>query len=222
MKRTIVGLAIFALAAGTLLSQSINLKIGVFVPRLDSDLWRINMENLTIAKSDLVNVTYGGEYEGYLSRNFSVALEIGGYAKTLYAQYRDYEHADGSPIYQNVSLRIVPVEAALKYYPAGHRHRLNPFVGLGGGLYVWTYQQFGEFVRFPELTTQEGFAETRRVALGLVGRAGMVYRFQPRLGVSLEGKYQHLQGRLSEYFQDFEPLDMSGFSVNAGIQYYFD
>lgn len=222
MKPTIVALAILALASATLFSQSINLKIGVFVPRLDSDLWQINMENLTFGKSDLVNVTYGGEYEGYLSRNLSVALEIGGYSRSVYAQYRDYEHADGSPIRQNISLRIVPVEAALKYYPFSHRQRLNPFVGLGGGLYIWTYQQFGEFVLFPELTVREGFAETRRVALGLIGRAGLVYRFQPRLGVSLEGKYQHLQGRLSEYFQDFEPLDMSGFSVNAGIQYYFD
>lgn len=221
MKRTVICFAIFVLASGMLVSQSINLKIGVFVPQLDSDLWRINMENLTLAKSDLVNVVYGGEYEGYLNRNLSFTLEIGGYSKTIYAQYRDYEREDGSPIFQNVSLRIVPVEAGVKFYPAGHRGRLNPFVGLGGGLYVWTYQQFGEFINFQDMSVSEGFAETRRFALGLHARAGLVYRFQSRLGVSLEGKYQYLKGRLSENFEDFEPLDMSGFAVNAGIQFFF-
>jgi outer membrane protein W len=222
MKRIAVWLAVSGLMSGLLFSQSIHLKIGLFIPELQSDLWSVNRENLTFERSDMVNVVYGGEYEFYFNRLFSLSLEVGSYAKTVFAQYRDYEFEDGTPISQNISLRIVPVEANLKYHPLGHRNRLNPYVGIGAGVYAWTYQQFGNFINFEDDSISEGFAETRRFAFGLNGRAGVAYRFQQRLGILLEGKYHYLQGKLSRNFEGFEPLDMSGFLINAGIMFYFD
>lgn len=222
MKRIAVCLAVFGLMSGLLGSQSIHLKIGLFIPELKSDLWTINQENLTFERSDMVNVVYGGEYEFYIDRHLSLSLEVGSYAKTVYAQYRDYEFEDGRPIFQNISLRIVPVEANLKLYPMGNRNRFNPYVGIGAGVYAWTYQQSGYFINFEDDSISEGFAETQRFAFGLNGRAGLTYRFQQRLGVILEGKYQYLQGKLSRNFEGFDPLDMSGFLIQAGVMFYFD
>jgi hypothetical protein len=222
MKRMAVWLAVFGLMSGILCSQSIHLKIGLFVPRLQSDLWEISQENLTFERSDMVNVVYGGEYEFYLNRNFSLAAEVSSYAKTVYAQYRDYEFEDGTPIFQNITLRLVPVEAGLKFYPMGHRNRINLFIGAGAGVYAWTYQQSGYFINFQNDSISEGFAETRRFAFGLNSRIGLAFRFQQRLGFSLEGKYQYLRGKLSRNFEGFDPLDMSGFLVNAGVTLYFN
>jgi outer membrane protein W len=222
MKRIAVWLAGFGLMSGLLGSQSIHLKIGLFIPALQSDLWTINQENLTFDRADMVNVVYGGEYELYIARRFSLSAEVGGYAKTVYAQYRDYEFEDGSPIFQTITLRVVPVEANLKYYPIGHRNRLNPYAGIGAGVYAWTYQQSGDFINFEDNSISAGLAETRRFAFGLNGRLGLAYRFQQRLGILLEGKYQYLQGKLSRNFEGFEPLDMSGFLIHAGVTFYFD
>jgi len=221
MKRIAVCLAIFGLLSGLLGSQSINMKIGLFIPELRSDLWEINLENLTFDRPDMVSVVYGAEYEFYLNRYLSLAAEVSSYAKTVYAQYREYEFADGSPIFQNISLRIVPVEASLKLYPMGNRNRLNLFIGAGAGVYAWTYQQSGNFINFEDDSVSKGFAETRRFAFGLNSRIGLSYRFQQRLGLSLEGKYQYLQGKLSRNFEGFDPLDMSGLTVNAGIMFFF-
>lgn len=220
MKRIAILLVALGLGSGMLSSQSVNLKIGLFVPRMQSDLWETNMENLTFSRSDMVNAYYAGEFEYYFTRYASFSAEIGSYARTVYAQYLDYTYENGSPISQNISLRIVPIEANLKYYPLGHRSRFFPFIGGGVGVYAWTYQQWGEFINFEDGSVKEGFAETRRFAFGLNGRVGLGFRFHPRLAVALEGKYQHLRGRLSGYFQGFEPLDMGGFSANASVNLY--
>ncbi len=84
MKRMAVWLAVMCLGAGALFSQSVNLKIGLFVPQMRSDLWDINLENLTFGRSDMVNAYYGGEYEFYFDRHASFSVEIGSYTRTLY------------------------------------------------------------------------------------------------------------------------------------------
>jgi hypothetical protein len=209
------------LASGLLLPQSVNMKIGVFIPQMRSDLWEINLENLTFSRADMVNAYYGAAYESFLNRRSSFTLEFGSYNKTVYAQYRDYVYENGDPIYQDISLRIVPIEAGFNFYPSGHRRVLNPFIGVCAGIYAWTYQQMGDFINFTDDSINEGFAETKRIGFGFSGRAGFVYRFMANVAFGLEGKYQYLRGRLSEYFEGFEPLDMGGFSVNASLNIFF-
>jgi len=221
MKRMTIWLAVFGLGSGILVSQSMNLKIGLFVPQLQSDLWDINVENLAFSKSDMVNAYYGAEYETYLGRHTSFSLEIGTYNRTVYSQYRDYTYQNGAPINQNISLRLTPIEANIKVYPLGHRYMVFPFIGAGAGLCLWTYQQWGDFINFEDDSINEGFAETKTVSFGFNGRLGLVFRFNSRLALALEGKYQYLKGRLSGYFQDFDLLDLSGFTANLSLNVYF-
>jgi hypothetical protein len=221
MKRMAIWLTVFGLGSGILLSQSVNLKIGLFVPRMQSDLWDINLENLAFSKSDMVNAYYGAEYEMYLNRYTSFSLEIGSYARTVYSKYRDYTFQNGDPIFQNISLRLTPVEANFKVYPLGHRSRVFPFFGAGAGVYAWTYRQSGDFINFEDNSINNGVAETKTFSIGFNGRLGLVFRFHPRVALALEGKYQYLKGRLSGYFEDFELLDLGGFSANVGVNIYF-
>ena len=221
MKRIAFFLAAFSLAYGCLFSQSINLKIGLFLPQLKSDLWETNMHNLTFAKPDMINTYYGGEFEFSLNRFTTVSFELGSYNRNIEAEYRDYTYENGSPIYQFLSLRLTPIEFNLKYYPLGHRGSVFPFIGAGAGICAWVYQQSGAFINFEDDTISEGFAETRRFALGVNGRVGLVFRFQSRLALALEGKYTYMRGRLSEYFQGFDPIDLGGFTVSASVNVYF-
>jgi len=221
MKRMAIWLIVVGLASGMLISQSVNLKVGLFVPRMQSDLWDINVENLAFAKSDMMNAYYGAEYEVYLNPLSSFSLEIGSYAKTVYSQYRDYTYQNDDPIFQNITLRLTPMEANFKIYPLGRRYRISPFFGVGAGVYAWTYQQWGDFINFEDDTVNEGFAETKTFSFGFNGRLGIVIRFHSRLALALEGKYQYLKGRLSGYFEDFDLLDLGGFTANFGVNIYF-
>lgn len=220
MKRMAIWLVVFGLGSGILVSQSINLKIGLFVPGLRSDLWEDNLENLEFAKSDMMNVYYGVEYEAYLNRYTSFSLEIGSYSRSVYSYYKDYTFQNDDPIFQNISLRLTPIEANFKFYPLGHRYRVFPFFGAGAGLYAWTYQQWGNFINFEDDSIYEGFAETKTVSVGFNGRIGLVFRFYSRVALALEGKYQYLKGRLSRFFEGFELLDLGGFTANLSVNIY--
>lgn len=220
MKRMIMAILVFGLGSGILLSQSINFKIGFFSPALQSDLWQDNRHNLAFNTADMLDTYYGAEYEVFLNRTISFSLEVGSYAKDVYTLYRDYTHEDDSPIFQNISLRITPMEANIKIYPLGHRTVFFPYFGAGAGLYAWTYQQYGEFIIFPDAYIEEGFAETKTFSFGFNGRAGLVYRFLPRVALAVEGKYQYLRGRLSAYFEGFDALDLGGITATLGINVY--
>jgi hypothetical protein len=222
MKRMAICLAVYGLGTGILLSQSLSLKIGLFSPRLQSDLWQINQENLGIQKSDMINAYYSGEYEVYLSRHASFSLEIGSYKRNVDSQYRAYTYENGDPIYQSISLRLTPIEANLKWYPMGHRYKFFPFIGAGVGAYAWTYQQWGDFINFEDGSIREGFAQTQTFSFGWNGRIGLVFRFMSQLALELEGKYQYVKGRLSRDFEGFTLLDLGGFTANIGITYYFN
>lgn len=191
------------------------------MPSLQSDLWEDNMGNLAFNKADLSGAYYGAEYEFFLNRYTSFSVEIGRYNKNVYTQYKDYTFEDNSPIFQNISLRITPIEANLKFYPLGRRQVIFPYFGAGAGLYAWTYQQWGDFIIFPAGDIEEGFAETKTFSFGFNGRAGLVYRFHPSVALAFEGKYQYLRGRLSGYFEGFERLDLGGISATFGVNIYF-
>jgi len=217
MKRTILMLLVLGLGSGILFSQSINFKIGLFSPSLQSDLWEDNMNNLAFNKTDMLDTYYGAEYEFFLNRIASFSVEIGKYSKEIYSEYKDYTFADDSPIFQNIYLSVTPIEANIKLYPFGHRRVFFPFLGVGVGLYAWTYQQWGDFVIFPDLDIQEGFAETKTFSFGFNARAGLVLRFHHRFAFALEGKYQYVRGQLSGSFEGFEMLDLGGLTATAGI-----
>jgi hypothetical protein len=213
-------LLVLGLGSGVLLSQSINLKMGLFIPSLQSDLWEDNMRNLAFNKGDMLNSYYGAEFEVFLNRYTSFSLEIGSYTKDISTQYKDYTYQDGSPIFQNISLRITPIETNIKLYPMGHSHLVFPYFGAGVGLYAWTYQQWGDFVIFPAGDIVEGFAETRTFSFGFNGRVGLVLLFHPRVALAVEGKYQYLRGRLSGYFEGFDLLDLGGITATFGVNIY--
>jgi hypothetical protein len=220
MKRTIMLLLVLGLGSGILLSQSINLKIGLFMPSLRSDLWEDNMQNLAFNRSDMIKAYFGAEFEVFFSRYASFSLEIGSYNKNIHTQYKDYTYQDNSPVFQNISLRIIPIEANIKFYPLGRRYMVFPYFGAGAGLYAWTYQQWGDFIIFPAGDIVEGFAETKTSSFGFNGRAGLVFRFHPRVALAVEGKYQYLRGRLSGYFEGFDLLDLGGITATVGVNIY--
>lgn len=197
--------------------QSFNLKVGAFYPDMESDLWATNLENLAFDKDDMMGIYWGAELEMEMGRYFCLALEGGYYSQDLFSVYRDYEHEDGSPIDQDISLRIASLEADFKLYPLGYRNLFNPYIGAGVGLYAWKYIQGGEFIDFENGTIYDGEAYTRTVTPGFNAKAGFVYRFQRSMGISFEARYTYLKGELSSLFEGFDRLDLNGVTLTIGL-----
>lgn len=217
-KVTFVILTILMVGFLTLNGQSLNFKIGAFYPSMESDLWDVNLENLAFDKSDMLGTYLGAELEFFMGRYFSFALEGGYYHQDVFTEYKEFEHEDGTPIYHDLSLKIASMEADLKIYPLGHRRLFNPFIGGGIGLYTWKYIQGGEFIDFEEMTVFEGEAHTKTTTIGFNAKGGFVYRFRRSMGISFEARYVYLKGQQSSLFEGFNKLDLSGLTLNIGVQ----
>ena len=213
----VLSILMIGAAAANLHGQSLNLKVGAFSPGMQSDLWETNLENLAFDKQDMLGAYFGAELEMFMGRYFSLALEGGHYRQEVYSVYEFVTYDDGSPINQDLFLRVSSLEAGIKLYPAGHRELFNPYIGGGIGFYFWKYYQGGEFVDFVEEIVYEGEAYTDRMSLGFNVKAGFVYRWRRSVGISFESKYTYLKGELSSLFEGFEKLDLSGFTFTVGL-----
>jgi hypothetical protein len=222
MKKTTVIIISIILSVNFLINaQSINLKLGLFIPSLNSDLWEINQENLAFSQDEMMEIYYGIEYEFFLGKYFSFTFEGNHYSKNIYTQYSDFTYEDNSPILQNFSLRISGLEIGFKLYPIGHRQTFFPFIGAGGGIYAWKYEQWGDFIDFVEDTViTDSYAYSKSYSPGVFAKAGVVFRFRRSFGISIETRYLYLKGNLSSLFEGFESLDLSGISFNMGLNIY--
>jgi len=199
-------------------AQSFNFKVGIFSPKLDSDLWQINMENLAFDKNDLRSTYFSLEYEQFLGKNLSITFEGGYYQKDHYSMYSDYVDINDDPIFQNLALEMFSVEAGVKFYPLGNRSRFSPYVGGGAGMYFWKYEQWGDFIDFTTDTILENqYLETSTSTLGFNVKGGFVFLFTRSFGFMAEARYQVIKGSLSSFFEGFEKLDLTGLTVLAGF-----
>ena len=222
MKQAKISLLILLIISAVPLSaQSLNLKIGLFQPFMESDLWDINRENLAFSKSDMLNLSFAAEFEYYFGKVFSLSFEGAYYQNEHYSMYRDWTYDDGSPIYQNLALWMASFELGFKIYPLGNRGPVCPYLGMGGGVYYWRYEQWGEFINFQDLSISEGYAETTTFSPGFNANAGIKLHFTPMFGFLLQAKYQYVRGQLSSFFQEFEMLDLSGMTYQFGLTFRF-
>ena len=96
-----------------------------------------------------------------------------------------------------------------------------PYVGAGGGAVYYNFAQSGDFVDFvdlsvfPDAFVSKGWAPSAH-ALG--GVDVQIYR---ALYGTVEGRYTKAAGKLGRDFIDFDPIDLSGFRLSAGINLLF-
>jgi len=219
-KISVIILIVLFFGTFTFAARSVNFKLGMFYPAMESDLWDTNYENLSFSKDEFNAPYYGIEYEYFVGEFLSFSLEGGSYSKTIYSSYEDYVYDDNSPINQNIYLRISGVEMDAKFYPLGYRRLLFPYLGGGVGIYSWKYEQWGDFIDFEYGTIQEGYADTLAVTPGFNLKGGFIFRFSKNIGVSFETKYQYLKGTLSYLFEGFERFDLSGLTYSIGINFF--
>lgn len=220
MKRLFTTMLILIMVSGVITAKNVIFRIGLQKIDMKSDLWEVNMENLALNKADMQGTFYGLGYEFFINKYIGIDIEAGTYKQTRYTMYKDYTYEDESSIYQNLSLNVNSVELNLNLLPLGYRRNIYPYISVGGGLYIWTYEQWGSFINFEEGSINEGYANTQTVSLGGNVKAGIVIRAGKKLGISFEGKYRYLKGELSSDFEGFKPLDLSGLTFSLGLHFF--
>lgn len=200
--------------------QAVSFNLGGFVPRGEThrsadDVLRNNLnaggDSLLFEISDFNNVTVGAEWLIGLNDFIDAGLGIGYYSKTVPSVYADLTYPNGREIEQDLSLRVVPFTATLRFLPIGRRDAFTPYIGGGVGVMRFRYQESGEFVDVRNDIFRDTFVASG-AATGPVILGGARFPVGG-LDVGGEVRYQHALGDISAE-DDFlgTKVDLGGFS----------
>ena len=126
------GLTSAVLAVGLLIvgsgsahaQQSLVLNLGQFSvrgedTRVEDDVLLENLSLFAFDIRDFNNGTVGAEWLIGAGDYFDAGLGVGFYQRTVPSVYTDYINDDGSEIFQEFRLRIVPLTATIRVLPFG-------------------------------------------------------------------------------------------------------
>jgi len=149
------------------------------------------------------------------------------------SEYRAFVDNDRRPIEQTTRLREANLSGTMRVMllPRGVAisrlawipRRVAPYVGAGGGLLWYDFTQIGDFIDvgsrnmavFSDVFTSRGWTPSAH-ALG-----GVDVRVHRRMYVTVEGRYLWAAARLERRFEGFDPIDLAGLRLSAGINLLF-
>jgi outer membrane protein with beta-barrel domain len=209
-------------------AASLQLRIGGFLPRADSNLFDDDNELYTVDKEDWRGVTGGAEFTFEPSDHVEFGLHLDGYSRTVDTNYRNYTRPSGQEILQSLRLTLVPLGATVRLLPTDRYATLQPYVGVGPDLVFYEYEEFGDFIDFgsEELDIVSDHFRSRGAAPGFHVTGGVRVRLGHDFSVLGEARYQWAKRELGDDFrqqpgQDALRLDMSGLSAVVGLSIRF-
>ncbi len=242
-------MALLLMIPGFVFSDLVTFKVGYFLPRANSDLWKLEFDQMSFTKDDFQDTVFCFTYEYFLSNQVSLTLGLDGYSQKKVGSYMNYvgdvvedqyyafDYGEGSPISHVFTVAITPLQASIKLTPMGRRASVIPYVGGGVGLYIWTVRMQGDTVDFAnpqEFYDQDldkvvtGYsilpADIRhesKLTIGFHGFLGIMVPVANRISVEGEFKFNYASGNLEPEFQNFENFDLSAYQITIGINYWF-
>ena len=102
---------------------------------------------------------------------------------------------------------------------------VTPYVGAGAGMLTYEFLQFGDFVDVDDPSSITIFADTFRSdgwspSADVFG-GGIDVKVWKRMYVSGEARYLWSSATPDRDFIDFDPIDLAGFKLTAGVHYMF-
>jgi hypothetical protein len=211
--------------------RSLGIRGNWLFARASSDLFDFVTEHLTLEKEDFNAPGFGADVAFALTPRAQVEASIETNRMTRNSEYRDFVDNRLQPIEQRTSMQTTYLGAGIRYAltPRGEEvsrlawipRRVVPFVGAGAGAMFYQFRQTGDFVDFvdfsvfPDSFRSQGWAPTAHV---LGGVDLQIYR---GVYATVQGRYTRAAGELSSDFIGFDPIDLSGFRLSAGINVLF-
>jgi hypothetical protein len=196
-----------------------------------SDLFDFVTHHLTLEKTSFNAPAFAADLAVSLTSRLQVE---GGFEVTRMSQaseYRDFVDNNLLPIQQTTSLNTTQIMGGIRYalLPRGREvsrlawvpSKVVPYVGAGAGAILYEFRQNGDFVDFAdnsifyEAFHSQGWSPAAHVFGGVDVQ---IYR---SLYATIQGRYTKAAGELDADFIDFDPIDLSGFRMSAGINVLF-
>lgn len=169
MKKTLIFFMALVLFAPTFaFSNIVTFKLGYFVPRAQSDLWKTEFDQMDLKKSEYSGSNFGLAFEYFVTRRLSLVLSIDAYSKNKLGTYKGYvgytadtlgmtadfafpDVYEGEfPPAHTFNVSITPLQLSLKLTPLGRKQKLIPYIGGGIGAYLWNVRLQGDMIDFSD------------------------------------------------------------------------
>jgi hypothetical protein len=183
--------------------HSVGFNLGYFMlkgedGRDDDDVLLADLQDLAFEIKDFNSWTFGGEWLFGVSNHLETGVSVGYYQRGVPSLYRDVVHDDGREILQELKLRVVPINATIRFLPAGRGAAVEPYIGGGIGIFNWRYTEEGEFVDFSDDSIFERIGPDKYkadgTAVGPVIVAGLRFPVGDALSAGFEYKWQKALG----------------------------
>ncbi len=197
-----------------------------------SDLFDFVTRQLTIDKSDFNSPGIAADFAVAITPRLDTQFGFEWNKSTQQSEYRDFVDNNFLPITQVTSLKTIQLMGGVRFAltPRGHDvsrfawvpRRVVPYVGAGAGVVYYDFLQTGDFVDFQNLSVFADVFRSKGWAPGGHAFGGVDLQIYRGLYGTFEGRYTRAAGELGRDFIDFDPIDLSGFRVSAGINLLFE
>lgn len=192
--------------------------LGAFQPEGDSEYWDGKEAEFTGGVDDLENISFGLDYLLPLNRHFSLQFSGAGYAAETTQSYRDFVDNFGDRIRHDTSLAIASATVGVVVHPFGSDAVVSPYIGAGAGSYFWSLEEEGDFIA----SNDDIFFATLQdegVAFGYYYLAGLEAPITRRMSIFGEARWDQADDELSDDFEDFGDIDLSGSTFRVGLSW---
>lgn len=203
--------------------QSVRLRLGLFTPDGDSDFFDQTAVDFTGDASEFEDAVAGIDYIYEMQRNVGLMLSADLFEGQQDQSYRDFEDNLGNRISHTSTLEITPLTAGIVVKLAPTDAPIVPYVGAGGGIYAWRYEESGDFVDFGGATLPvfTDTLEDEGTALGYYVLAGLEVPISSSFSIVAEGRWDRVDDELGGDFEGLGTLDLSGRRVMGGLAWRF-
>jgi hypothetical protein len=196
-----------------------------------SDLFDFVTDQLTLDKGDFNRPAFAADVAFDITARLQVeaGVEVGRMEQK--SEYRDFVDNNLLPIEQTTGLSTTQIMGGVRYAltPRGRDvsrlvwvpNKVVPYVGAGAGVVYYQFRQSGDFVDFVdnsiffESFRSQGWAPAAHVF------GGVDLQVYKGLFATIQGRYTQASAELGSDFIDFDPIDLSGFRMSAGINVIF-
>jgi len=199
--------------------------------RAGSDWYDFVSEHLTVEPDDFSVPGFGVDVSVALTPRVEAQFGFDYSSARVSSEYRDFVDNNRLPITQITRLRAVHLSGNVRFAltPRGREigrfacvpRRVVPYAGAGGGVLWFDVNQAGDFVDFVDLSVfPDVFQSAGWTPSGQVF-GGVDLRVFKRLYVMFDGRYLWAAGTLGRDWIGFDPIDLAGFRLSAGINVVF-
>lgn len=232
-RAAIVALALIAVAGSAVPASAqyyggdhtIRFRGGLFEPDGESAYWDDSAAIFTGDASEFEDAVLGFDYRMDLGNNrrLGLLLSVSGFEGQDEREDLRFVDLEGFPIVHEATLQVTALTAGLTFNFAP-RAPVRPYVGVGGGYYLWDLEESGDFVFVGE-EFDEIFTDTFQDDGGTLGYfwlAGFEVPINPNWALFAEGRWHRAEDDLGgPDFEDFGELDLSGREISGGVSWTF-